>query len=207
MKNLFLDIDDTYLSTETFLRTALGCYGVSCPKYNTVYSIKDMYNENSVVPDLYDYLMSDYSVIPKRKGATDGIKLLSSEYNVVFCSASYSGEESAAKRKFAQKEGHELILCRDKNVLQKYGKDSIIVDDKLINLLSSGFNPSNRILMWNKYFSLHSSNRQLQHTFPYMIVGDWFFLVDLLVGGSMEDEKLREFVCGRVQGLGSTAVM
>lgn len=206
MRNLFLDIDDTYLSTETFLRASFGCYGVKCPKLDTVYSIKEMYGDDSVVSDLYDYLMSNYAIIPKRRGASDGIKLLSSEYNVIFCSAAYSEEEKNAKKRFAMQEGYELILSTSKDVAAKYGKDSIIVDDKLVNLFNSGVSPANRILMWNKYFSFHSSNRALQRTFSYMFIKDWFDLVELLVGGNT-DEKLRELVRSRVQGFSGTVVM
>ena len=173
MKKLFLDLDDTYKDTERYLRHIIRANGLPLPGNNmTVYALYS----NPRYAHIFDMVFSNYHVIPELEGAKDNLKLLDTEYEIVFCSGCTTEEEGRSKRKLADKMGKEIILCSgdraDKSHVDMSG--SIFVDDRPDILAKS--NAEQRIQMYNPYMS-----DSILDCGGDMLVLDWSMLVDILM--------------------------
>lgn len=196
-ERLYLDIDDTYKNTESYWRRVLKSQGVKVPlQKSSIYSLLLLDGDN-IYRDIFEEVTSDYSVIPERAGAKDGLKLLRTEYEVILFSSCYSLKQREAKLRLAESLGLDCILVdtgvnyEDKaNILMSEG---ILVDDrkKVLELA----NVNKKVQLYNKY-QFHDEGLAEGCTF----VKDWFELTDLLMGVS-SDDKLREYICEGVQKL------
>lgn len=194
MRKLFVDLDDTFVDTERYLRRILESNGLKVPKYETVYTL---YGEEAYKP-YFDMVFNNYFVIPKKQGVNENIKLLETEYNIVFCSYCTTKNEKIAKKRFAESLNKEIILCEgedfDKSNVDMSG--GILIDDNLDVLASS--NADKKLQMYNEF-----TYRQGINGCPLVI--DWFDVVDQLMEVSV-DEKLRELISIGISGFHSCDV-
>lgn len=197
-KKLFCDLDDTYLDTEAYIRSVCRSNGLPTFKGICIYDMMSipMYTE------LIKEVMSDYTVIPTKVGAEECMKLIETEYDVIFIS-SYSEEyEAEAKRRLARKLKKPIILVCSKD--DEYGigdkshvdmSGAVFIDDIMKHLTHS--NASKRILMLNKYQSDLEEIYGGNWTANDIVVSDWYAITDELMKGD-EDGNLRECICKRV---------
>lgn len=191
MKRLFVDLDDTFLDTERYLRKILKSNGLKVPKYDTAYTLYG----NEEYKQYFDMVFSNYLIIPKKLGVKENIKLLETEYDVVFCSYCTTQSEKEAKKKWADSIGKEIILCEgdDFNKSSVDMSGGIIIDDN-IEVLSAS-NADKKLQMYNEYtYERTAKNSHL--------VIDWFDVADQLMEVSI-DEKLREYISIGIQGINS----
>lgn len=190
MKNLFLDLDDTYLDTDRYIRKVLKANGVS----KDLWGIHDdiyVLGDNPDCKDIIRECMSNYPVIPTREGAAQSLQILRTEYNVVFVTSCYSDYEEKSKRELFSKMGTKFIICRGgKSHVDMSG--GIFVDDHLIHLVES--NAEQKIFFFNRYEI--STGRYNPRTTS--MVMNWFELTDILMSGG-EDDELRRYIHQRVQ--------
>lgn len=193
MKNLFLDLDDTYLDTDRYIRKVLKANGVS----KRLWGIHDDIYVLQDIPECKDIIkacMSNYLVIPTKEGAVQSLKLLRTEYNVKFVTSCYSDYEEKAKRELFKKMDVDFIICRGgKSHVDMSG--ATFVDDHFKHLNES--NASEKIFFFNPYEldpTISTGGFNLDTT----LVLNWFELTDLLMSGG-EDYELREYIHQRVQ--------
>lgn len=115
-KTIFMDLDDTILDTEGYIRKVLGKRNPFWMAYrdSTIYEVVDKFTPQEV----YDYLsiMTDYSRIPYMYGARKGLDLLKNKYNIVIVtSCSPIQGEEVAKIKWGQENGYQVIICKGDN--------------------------------------------------------------------------------------------
>jgi len=192
MKKLFLDLDDTYKDTERYLRHSIKANGLPLPTNMTVYALYS----NPKYAHIFDMVFGNYHVIPELEGAKEGLKLLETEFEVIFCSGCTTTEEGFSKRKLATKMGKDIILCStdkwDKSHIDMTG--SIFVDDRPDILTLS--NAEQRIQMYNQY-----SCSSILDCGGDMLVLDWYMLLDILMEVK-RDEKLERSICERTRKYG-----
>ena len=187
---IFMDLDDTVKDTERYIRRVMQCNGVKPPTVGSVYLLIDSENDSLVKESL-----CNYDVIPFKQGARNAINLLSTEYEIVFCSGCRYEEEKEGKKKLAEELGKELILCSgdqwDKSHVDMRG--SIFVDDRSDILIRS--NADKKFEMFNPYYFCLTSERDDRTS-----IVDWFSLVDILMGAQVNEELRRTF-CQGIQGI------
>ena len=185
MKKLFVDLDDTYKDTERYLRQVIRANGLAIPQYGTVYS---MYLD-IMYRDIFEVVFSDYSVIPNKEGVDENLKILETEYEIIFCSSYTTDIEKRAKQSYSDNLGKEIILCGgtqwDKSYVNMSGA-SFIDDDAGILCLS---NAKKKIQMYNPY-----KRGDLKDYRGDTLVLNWFEALDKLVEVNV-DEQLRERFC------------
>ena len=183
---IYLDLDDTVKDSEKYIRRYMKLNGFPSPRSGSVYKL--IYtNWGEVVTDIFD----NWDVIPFKPGALDGISLLSTEYEVVFCSGYHSEREYECKLNFASTMGKEIILCGrdqwDKSHVDMRG--GIFVDDRTDILYLS--NADRKFEMYNPYtFNLYDK-RDCKTT-----VVDWFSLTDILMEAKVNEDLRRCFYKG-----------
>ena len=74
MEKLYLDIDDTLLDTEKYLRLLLKNNFISCPENSSVYELRGDVMAGCIVEEMLS--SEGYEVIPFVNGGEDGIELL-----------------------------------------------------------------------------------------------------------------------------------
>ena len=189
MKKLFLDLDDTYKDTERYLRSVLKANSLAIPKQGTVYR----FHLDIMYKDIFEMVFSDYSVIPNKEGAEENLRILETEYEIIFCSSYTTDSEKCAKQSYADGLGKEIILCGgsqwDKSHVNMLG-ESFIDDNARILALS---NATKKIQMYNPYSCVG-----LRDYSGDPLVLDWFSALDHLVEVSV-DEQLRERFCKRIK--------
>ena len=193
---LYLDLDDTVKDTERYIRKVLSSNGVCVSDSGSVYRfIKD----DSVIGSMVCECLKDWGAIPLIDGVYPILKLLQTEYNVVFCSAYVFEEEARAKKTFANSLSCEIILCGEDN---KY-KDkidmsgAIFVDDRSDILIRSKADKKYEI--FNPYIFDKYDDRD-----DRTLVVDWYSLADILLGRGVESEdysieKFRGLLCKGIQ--------
>lgn len=192
-KKLFLDLDDTFLDTDRFIRYMLKRNGVSEELVNINDDIYVLSNHPEC-RDIIEFVTSNYSIIPKKVGAKESLKILKTEYDVIFVTASCREAEYKSKEALLIGMGVPYIITgSDKTSVDMTG--GIQVDDHLIHLNQS--NAETKIFFYNKYEMIPNvSTGTLEK--GYKVAKDWFQLTDILMSGG-EDIELRKFICQRVQ--------
>ena len=187
MRTLYLDLDDTYLDTDNYIRKVLKENGVS----KKLWGINDYIYVLADNPDCKDIIkscMSNYTEIPTKVGAKESLQLLRTEYNVVFVTSIFSYDEMEAKKELLQSMKVPFIFVGSrKNCVNMRGQ--VFVDNHLTHLKQS--NAATKIFFYNEF----------EESIPreeYMITKDWFELTDLLMSGG-EDFELRKYIHQRVQ--------
>lgn len=183
MKKLFVDLDDTFVDTERYLRKICESNGLKVPKYDTIYTL---YGEDNEYKPYFDMVFNNYFVIPKKQGVIENISLLETEYEIIFCTYCTTKGEKEAKKKFANSLGKEIILCEGDNYTKSNidMSEGILIDDNPEVLEAS--NAGKKIQMYNEFtYTQTLSNCSL--------VVDWFDIVDQLMEVSI-DERLRSFI-------------
>lgn len=190
MKNLFMDLDDTFLNTEKYIREILKNSNLSV-KASCVYTLRAIPGYNIII----EKIMNNYSTIPMKKGAEDCLKLLKTEYNVVFCSRYYTLGERSAKKEFAKEMNTDIILVASEDISKKSVDmhDGVLVDDSLEALEET--NASVKVQMFNPYVAKGL-------LFKDYLKGDYFAenlydVIDCLLGGNI-DENLRRDIYSRI---------
>lgn len=192
-RKLYLDLDDTYLDTETYLRNMLSANGLTVGTAS-VYSdyIK------GCAGSFYKEILSDYSCIPKKLGADECLDIIKTEYDVVFVSCYTTEEERVAKEMFAKECETPIILCSDFDKSNIDMGDGIMLDDTPRHLLYSGIPRKNQFLMYNPY-SLDEEGISDLKMFEGKVVLDWYDFTDSIMEVK-EDVELRDYICKRIQG-------
>lgn len=186
---IFMDLDDTVKDTERYIRRLMQCNGAPVPAVGSVYNY--IGTEHDI---LIREVLCNYDVIPFRQGAKNALDLLSTEYDIVFCSACCFPGEAEGKKKLAKELGKELILCSgdqwDKSHVDMSG--CIFVDDRSDILIKS--NASKKFELFNPYFFSLTAERDCVTD-----VVDWFSLTDILMGmETQSNEELRRVICSRI---------
>lgn len=197
-KKLFCDLDDTYLDTEPYLRSVCKANGLLTLKGICIYDMRytPMYR------DIIKEVIKDYSVIPTKVGAEECMKVLETEYDIIFVSSYLEEYEAEAKRSLAKGLGKPIILININDSTSEIGDKSVVnmsggvfIDDILAHLVKS--NASKRILMLNKYQSDLENICKGVWTPNDLVVSDWYSVTDELMKGD-EDDNLRKCICERV---------
>lgn len=193
MKKLFLDLDDTYLDTDRFIRYTLALKGVS----KEYWGIEDDIYTVANIPECKDIIkscMSNYHAIPLKTGAKESLKILQTEYIITFVTSAFSNYEIQSKKKLLDSMKVPYIITgRKKSHIDMSG--GIQVDDHLGHLNQS--NAKKKIFFYNK-FEMNPKTATGTLEKDYTMVKDWFELTDILMSGG-EDNELREYICSRVQ--------
>lgn len=191
-KKLFMDLDDTYKDTETYLRCILKNYGIKIPETMSVYALYDIPQYRGYIEEVF----GDYENIPNMIGARENFKLLQTEYKIIFCSSCNSEQEAIGKKKFAESLNKEIILCSgkqwDKSHVDMSG--GVFIDDNKDILNKS--NASVKIQMFNPYSYSGIANGSYLAT-------NWYTVSDLLMEVNV-NEKLRGSFCQGIQEFHST---
>lgn len=193
MQKLFMDLDDTYFDTERYLEKLLNNVGLPTPLpgEGNIYALSTI----SEYKDIILEAMSDYSYIPKKEGADLALELLSTEYEVIFCSSYTYENEYKAKKSFANRVNKDIILCTgdkfDKSHVDM--RDSIFIenDPSILDVSSAKV----KIQMCNqdmlKGITFDYKNIDLYAT-------NWSEIVDYLMEVDVNAELRRRF-CERIQ--------
>lgn len=202
---IYLDLDDTVKETERYIRRVISSngirlkpnfYGKNC---DSVYLyVGSDTREGMIVTEC----LKNWNIIPFKASAINSIKLLKTEYEIIFCTAYCFGEEAEWKKAFAKSMGCNIILCGEECML----KDSvdmqgcIFVDDRHDILLRS--NAEDRYELFNPYyFDFHGYVEREDN----IGLVDWYSLVDTLMGkcdkseGGRDFENIRGMLCQGVQ--------
>lgn len=194
MKKLFVDLDDTFVDTERYLRKICESNGLKVPKYETIYTLYG----NSEYDPYFDMVFNNYFVIPKKQGVIENISLLETEYEVIFCTYCTTKSELEAKKRFAESLGKNIILCEGEDHAKSSTdmSEGILIDDNIDVLKAS--NASKKLQMYNEF----TYTKTLQDC---SLVIDWFDVVDQLMEVSV-DEGLRSFISDGISRCYSSAI-
>lgn len=192
MKRLYLDLDDTFVCTEEYMRTILKNAGLGVDsRLSTVYCLLRTEGYETILRKI----LANYDIIPLKDGAEDALKLLKYELDVVFWSSYTFEEEKKAKKAFADSFDTDIVLINyedDPNKEKIDVSESIIVDDSLDVLSNS--KSKTRIQMYNPYISKGLS-------FSEYLVGDIFAsdlysVVDSVLSGGCYENNRRHIQTG-----------
>lgn len=127
-QKLFLDIDDTLVDTESYLRLRLryilGSDVVS--KYDSIYNLM---TDDEVAKEICRKELSDYRNIPFLPFAEECIGVLKNDYNIILCSNYTFEEERCAKLLLAERLGVSSSLIR---YAPNMGKSSVDMSDGIL---------------------------------------------------------------------------
>ena len=193
IKKIYLDLDDTLLDTESYIRFILDLRGIKIAK-DLKYDIYTSIDKR--VRDLLKIIFaSDYDAVPWKIGAKECFKLLETEFEIVFVSSCTTKEEEVSKKKFADKLGKKIILCSgdkwDKSHVDM--SDGIFIEDNLDVLM--GTNAAVKIQMYNPY-NFHSSKCNPICPERDLLVTDWFQIIDYLMEVDISENFRRRFCEG-----------
>lgn len=188
-RKLYIDLDDTFVETESFLRMMFKQNGISIPQKDSVYS---MLNKG------YDFLfkegMSDYTLIPRMPGAEDALRILSTEYEPVFISCYTFEEEAEGKKKLARAFHKNIILC-DGSKDHIDMENAVFIDDTVQHLVESNASEEDKYL----FFNLYNLRDLISTKYAGHVVSDWYDITNMLMGVTGTDAKLREYFCEGIQ--------
>lgn len=165
-QKLYLDIDDTILDTENFLRDVLG----------GKWAIHDglLYQQYSNMSEedfrKVEIIFSNYPNIPFITSAPVGLKILKEEFDLVLCSSYHMDGEKESKEIWAKMWGIPLILCKGLTKDCVDMSNAVFVDDNTLNLDRS--NASRKICFYKKHHFYGLNDNEL--------VFNWFELIKLL---------------------------
>lgn len=191
-RKLYIDLDDTFVDTEMYLRNMFNQNGFNVPESASIYSLIDTGE--------YDFLfkegMSDYILIPRMPGAEDALKILSTEYSISFVSCYSFEEEARGKKKLADALRKELILCKGRKDHINM-ENAVFIDDNISHLIDSNASDEDKFLFFNIY-----NLRDLTSagdSYCGHVVSDWYEITNILMGVTGEDAELREYFRERIQ--------
>ena len=191
-KVLYVDIDDTLLDTEMYVRSAFEKSGIQFNMTCSVFSYMGVEEYSSIFREA----MSDYSRIPIKPGGLDALSILGTEFSIRFVSCYSYPEEAEAKRKFAGELGIPLILCRGtKAHVDMSG--GYYIDDCPRFISESNAPRKNKFLFFNlpRVVDLMLSGKH----FDCRVVSDWYDATNILMGVDERDAELREHIYQRIQ--------
>lgn len=170
---LFLDLDDTVKDTERYIRRVLASNGIDSCGAGSIYNY---INSGTVEDSLIRECLYDWNVIPFKDCALNGIKLLQTEYDVIFCTAYTFNKEAQMKKALAKSLGCEIILCDDGNRYKDKVDMSggIFVDDRADILIRS--NADIKFELYSPYYFDGYAERD-----DRTLIVDWYSLVDILM--------------------------
>lgn len=186
---LYIDLDDTVKETSRYLDKVIKSNKLPLGEKNKLYSI---ISEDFFVREV----LCNWGVIPFCSGAINSLKLLETEYEIVFCSKYMFEDEARQKKEFANFMGKELYLFPTSSDLDKSSMDmsgGILIDDNLDVLLNS--NADSLYEMYNDFKGIDILKPRPENC----SVVTWYSLVDTLLGGSEENENTRRVVYQGVQ--------
>lgn len=195
-RKLYVDLDDTFCDTENYLRMMFKQNGIKVSEERSIYD----YIGIGECDFLFREGMSDYRLIPKMPGSEDAIRILSTEYEVVFASCYTFPEEAEGKKKLARAMRKNLILCRGtKSHLDMEG--GVFIDDNPRHVLESSAKNEDKYV----FFNIYNAGELMkciweQNGFNPHIVADWYEITNMLMGVKENDAELREHFRKRVSG-------
>lgn len=185
LEKIYMDLDDTVKDTERYIRRVLASNGVDVNKVKgTIYNM--FFTGFSLEGILARDCVKNWSVVPFKEGAMDCLRLLMSEYKVIFVSAYTFESEAKDKLEFAKSVGCDIILCDNKTHPFKNHidmSDGIFIDDRQDVVLLS--NSPKKFEMFNPYTIDFSAERDDRTT-----IADWHMIIDDLMYGGL-DERIR----------------
>lgn len=192
---LYMDLDDTVKATDRYIHSFLKSNGYGDIK-GSVYN--QLGEKGCLYSDQVKYILDNWSIIPMMDGAYNGLKLLSTEYKIVFVSSYGSKMEVKHKKNFAKIMNCELVLVEsfmDKSIVNM--SNGVFVDDRLDILLTT--NATVKYEMYNEYrYGLYPHTARGNIT----VVSDWYSLVDQLMDDServyRNYENLRRAICSGI---------
>jgi len=172
-RKLYLDIDDTVLDTENYVKKVLG--GKWSNLDSSIYL--EYGNMSEYELDKIKDVFSNYYEIPYISGAEEGISELQEEFDVVFCSTYWNDYEKRSKQIWADLLGIRAILCEGYTKGNVDMSDAVFVDDGTRNLNSS--NAAMKVCFFQK-------NNSLEIRGGTYVVYNWEGLLDILCGENRE---------------------
>lgn len=145
---IFLDLDDTLMDTENFIRSLLKSEFYDLSKCPCVYSLRSTDEFSDIIEDIFN----NYDLIPMCEGSKKFLDCMKDDYEIIFCSGYFTENERKSKKSFADKIGKDIILvdarvCFDKSCVDM--SDGIVIDD-LPEVLAAS-KAKIRLLKYNKY--------------------------------------------------------
>lgn len=190
MRKLYLDLDDTYVDTENYIRKVLNSNGVDCDQNESVW---DVYFRGDTV-DIFREILADYSAIPKKVGAEECLKILETEFEIVYVTCYICEEEHIAKLDMAKEDGREIIFCPDFDKSHIDMQEGVFIDDVPKHLINSSVKDENKYLMYNKYVK---DLTKCLMAFNGTVVFDWYDFCDKVMEVNV-DAELRDSICSRI---------
>lgn len=182
MKDFYLDIDTAYVAVRQYLSRVCEVHGIRA---------KDRADAERISETLKGVFGLHYSEIPKVDGADECLKIIETEYNVVFVSRILSStQEEERKRSFAKSEGADIMFYKD-NISEIDMSGGVFLSSSQGTLVES--NAETKYLLYDKYTFDKSID-------AVTVVFDWHSLLDIMIRGE-EDEELREYFHNRVSPL------
>lgn len=180
---LYLDLDDTVKDTERYIRRVLQSNGIQLAGYQG--SIYYLMNTDTLAGSLVSECLKEWEVIPFKSCAYNAIKLLQTEYNIVFCSSYTFQREAEMKRVFAKAMGCDIILCGEEHRFKDHVdmSQATFIDDRSDILLRS--NAKAKFELLNPYFFDSCAERD-----DKTLLVDWYSLVDILMGKGINQEEI-----------------
>ena len=179
MTKLYLDIDDTILDTEKYIRDMLDSKGIDCSESVSAY----VYRE--IMPEVENIFTSNnYNRVPYKLGAFKGVLNLCKSYDIVLISNCTTEDEERSKREIADRLSVDILFIHSSREDIDMC-NCVYVDDRPLNLLIS--NASKKILMLNKYRLYYRSevcslDLMLRHEDNLSIAKDFYDVVKYLGG-------------------------
>lgn len=192
MKKLYIDMDGVIKNTEKYIKRVLKANRVFCPESLPLFLLKNLDGDyDSYIKSVY----CNYSSVPNVEGALENIKLIQTEYSIVFFSYVNSFEEEIGKREFAKNFNKKCVILESKQNISSIdlSKDILVSDN--VFLLSDS-NANKRIQFSNSKEILLCENADYAK--------DWYDLVDILMEVNV-DEMLRGCFCKGIQGFHATS--
>lgn len=179
---LFLDLDDTVKDTERYIRKVFASNGL---QYDAPGSIYRYINSGTVEDSLIRECFYDWNVIPFKDCALNGIKLLQTEYDVIFCTTYTFNKEAQMKKSLAKTLGCDIILCGDGNRYKDKVDMSggIFVDDRADILLRS--NADIKFELYSPYYFDGYAERD-----DKTLIVDWYSLIDILMNKGIDTAEV-----------------
>lgn len=192
-KVIYMDLDDTVKETERYIRRVVqangvklkpNLYGPNCDSIHTYIGTDTQ--EGVMVAEC----LKNWSVIPFKASAINSIKLLKTEYEVVFCTGYVYKEEADCKKAFAKSMGCNIILCGEDCMFKDHVdmQGCIFVDDR--HDILSRSNAEERYEMFNPYYFDFKGYIDREDS---IVLVDWYSFVDTLMGKCDRSEGGREF--------------
>ncbi len=194
-KVLYMDLDDTVKATDMYIHSYLKSNGYGDIR-GSVYNL--FFRENCSYLDQVENILDNWDAIPLMDGAYNGLRLLATEYKIIFVSSYGSKVEATHKKHFARIMNCGLILVESfssKSCVDM--SNGVCVDDRLDILMTT--NARAKYEMYNEYrYNLYPHSARSEVT----VVSNWYSLVDQLMEETERVfkgyENLRRAICSGI---------